>query len=145
MAIILPKEIKSAKKREFRLKNLEKIKAYNRTWNENHREHNRKINKFWYENFWKKGIKKPRLSTSIKKVWDITLEQYNEILDSQNGVCAICKEKPIEGKNLFIDHNHETGKVRGLLCNHCNLGIGNLKENEYIFLESIKYLKKYSL
>jgi len=51
--------------------------------------------------------------------YGITTEQYNEMLASQHGVCKIC-HKPPKNKPLYVDHDHETGEVRGLLCAHCN-------------------------
>ncbi len=54
--------------------------------------------------------------------FDITLEDYNEILYNQNGCCAICDAHHTEFKKaLAVDHCHETGRIRGLLCNGCNL------------------------
>jgi oligoribonuclease NrnB/cAMP/cGMP phosphodiesterase (DHH superfamily) len=57
--------------------------------------------------------------------YGITIEQYNNMLEEQNFVCPICKEPPKENnKRLHIDHNHDTGEVRGLLCSKCNGALG---------------------
>ena len=86
----------------------------------------------------------------IKK-YGINIDQFNEMLKKQNNVCAICGQPEIRrykshGKEgicyLHIDHNHNTQKVRGLLCSKCNLGISNFLENTEIMLKAIKYLKK---
>lgn len=83
------------------------------------------------------------------KKYDINYKEYLKILRKQNGLCAICKkpEKIItKGEKvclLAVDHNHETGKVRGLLCYKCNISIGHLEENITILKNAIKYLKKY--
>lgn len=65
------------------------------------------------------------------KNFDLTLEQYNEMLTAQGGKCATCKRPQSEFKrNFAVDHNHTTGKVRGLLCIQCNLhvtGFDNMK------------------
>lgn len=61
----------------------------------------------------------------------------------QNGVCAICNQININGRKLSVDHNHKTGKFRGLLCLKCNLAIGYLQEDVSLFEKSIEYLKKY--
>lgn len=59
--------------------------------------------------------------SALKKNYGITLEQYNEILVSQNYSCAWCGRHEDEfPKKLAVDHNHETGDIRGLLCNYCN-------------------------
>jgi hypothetical protein len=70
---------------------------------------------------------------------DITHEVYTEMYSKQNGKCIICEN---EFKTLCVDHNHTTGKVRGLLCRQCNIGISALKENEQNFIKAIKYLKE---
>lgn len=71
---------------------------------------------------------------SLKKLYDMTPEHYNELLKIQNGVCCIClqEEKLIKsnGRNfLSVDHSHSTGEIRGLLCNTCNVAIGKLETN----------------
>lgn len=53
--------------------------------------------------------------------YNITIEEYDRLLDLQNGHCALCPMTPeMNGKRLYIDHNHTTKKIRGLLCIHCN-------------------------
>ena len=61
----------------------------------------------------------------------------------QNGCCAICKgEEPSDFKGrLSIDHDHSSGKIRGLLCMKCNSGLGMFNDDEDILLNAIKYLK----
>jgi hypothetical protein len=73
----------------------------------------------------------------LKKRWGISLDEFNKMVKFQNGKCAICKINP---EILHIDHNHESGKVRSLLCNQCNRGIGYLKESPRIFQAAIKYI-----
>lgn len=71
--------------------------------------------------------------------YGITEEQYQEMLVSQEGKCAICSrvlQRP------HVDHDHATGHVRGLLCDNCNRGIGHLQENTEVLAAAIKYLKK---
>ena len=59
----------------------------------------------------------------------------------QENLCAICGGKEIANRGLCVDHNHSTGKVRGVLCLNCNAGIGNFRENIDVMLNAIKYLK----
>lgn len=75
--------------------------------------------------------------------YGITTAEYNEILTSQGGVCAICGGAPDKErwKKLAIDHNHSTGIVRGLLCSKCNKGIGSLRDNVELLFKAIEYLK----
>lgn len=75
---------------------------------------------------------------SLKK-YGLTEKDYQILLDSQNGVCAICKQICQRSKGLSVDHCHKTGKVRGLLCSSCNLALGNIKENVTYMRNMIKY------
>lgn len=82
----------------------------------------------------------------LRTLYGITVEEYDNILLSQNNACAICLGQNVVrfGKPLkfAVDHNHETGKVRGLLCDSCNRGIGHLKELTNM-QRAITYLEKY--
>lgn len=70
----------------------------------------------------KKG-KHTFMKSALKCRYNITLDQYDEIFEQQNGVCAICGEPEIK-KRLSVDHDHKTGKIRGLLCQRCNFNLG---------------------
>jgi len=72
----------------------------------------------------------------LKARYNLTPEQYSDLLNKQNGVCAVCQEE----KKLHIDHCHETGKVRGLLCPECNHGLGNFKDSIKLLENAIGYL-----
>lgn len=76
----------------------------------------------------------------INKKYDIDPEQYETMLKSQEGLCAICATG---GMKLYVDHNHDTGNVRGLLCRECNSGIGFLKDSIEVTLGAVEYLKKW--
>ena len=70
------------------------------------------------------------------------------MLADQDGTCAICNKKNKMKKSkkdayqLSVDHNHDTGEIRGLLCMNCNFGIGNFKDSIEILKEAIKYLER---
>ena len=88
----------------------------------------------------------------LKIAYGITLEQYNNLLNEQNGVCAICglpetsfDKRTKKVRLLSVDHNHQLQKVRGLLCNNCNNGLGRFLDDEQNLLKAIKYLKKYTM
>lgn len=74
----------------------------------------------------------------IKKRYGITIEQWKEIEKNQNFLCNICLKK----ERLFVDHCHSTGKIRGLLCYHCNFGIGHFRDSLNLLKEAIVYLEK---
>lgn len=72
----------------------------------------------------------------------ITLKQYDKLLEKQNNKCKICGTKIPGGRGRFhIDHNHSTGKIRGLLCMNCNRMLGHAKDNIEVLAKAIIYLK----
>lgn len=82
-----------------------------------------------------------RRNTVLKR-YGTTSQEYDKLLEFQQGGCAICRQPPEEGKNLSVDHNHETNEIRGLLCRNCNLVLGYSKENENILWNTLEYLKR---
>ena len=80
---------------------------------------------------------------ALRNAYGISLEEYDNMLESQLGCCAICSMTPEEnGRRLDVDHCHETGKVRGLLCHNCNSMLGLAKDNISILLDAVKYLEE---
>lgn len=83
----------------------------------------------------------------LKHKYNMTLEEYNSKLNSQNGCCAICganNPQNNQHKHLYVDHNHTTGKVRGLLCHPCNTTIGASLEDLERLSKAIEYLKAHN-
>jgi hypothetical protein len=123
------KERYSEVRREYHSINREKINA------------NKKV--------WKEANPDKVKNQHLLKKFGITLEQFNEMLAKQNGVCAICEKPetlihPKSGKiqDLCVDHDHETGKVRGLLCTCCNKAIGLLNDSKELVEKAAKYLER---
>jgi Recombination endonuclease VII len=89
----------------------------------------------------------PRSDGHRAERYGITEAQYKCILSLQHGACAICRLpetcKGSKGKvrPLTVDHDHRTGEVRGLLCNKCNVGIGNLRDSVLLLQSAIAYLE----
>jgi hypothetical protein len=75
-----------------------------------------------------------------KHRYKLTQEEYDALIAKALGECAICKERPPEGKRLVIDHNHLTNKIRGLLCHNCNAGLGFFKDSSHRLREAVRYL-----
>ena len=78
------------------------------------------------------------------KRYNISKEDYLNKVENQNNCCKICGGKNIDGK-LFIDHDHATGKVRDLLCRHCNSGIGFFKDNIENMRKAIEYINYHNM
>ncbi len=78
----------------------------------------------------------------LKEKYGISVEDYTAMITAQGGGCAICGKIVFESK-LCVDHNHETGKVRALLCKQCNLILGLAKDQPEILISATTYLKKY--
>src|SRR5207248_1961528 len=86
-----------------------------------------------------------------KRVFGLTLQERDTIIERQDGKCAICgqvprlSDKPQNGRRdaLCVDHCHRSGKVRGLLCDDCNRGLGSFKDDVTTLRRAIKYLKEY--
>lgn len=81
----------------------------------------------------------------LPRLYGITEDQYNAMRERQKFSCALCgihedawwEERQ---RRLFVDHDHKTGKVRGLLCGHCNTGLGNFKDDVKVLNRAIEYL-----
>lgn len=80
---------------------------------------------------------------SLKKHYGITVDEFDRMLGVQSG-CAICHTDVPDGKNWHVDHDHVSGKVRGVLCHSCNLMIGMSKEDTDILSSAISYLRHHS-
>lgn len=84
------------------------------------------------------------LEYQMKKNYGIGFFEYDAMFKKQNGLCAICDAPPPNHhkKRLNIDHCHTSGRVRGLLCDACNRGIGLLKDSPDLMLKAISYLAR---
>lgn len=111
--------------RDWRAKNPEKVRKWNRRWTEENRttERNR--------------------VDHLQHKYGLTLEQYDAMLASQNGACKICNSFTPGGTSgrFHVDHDHTTGKIRGLLCHHCNIGLGHFKDDISTLAKAIAYLQ----
>ena len=87
-------------------------------------------------------MKAQRWATNLRRWYGLTPAKYQEMLEAQNGLCAICKARPEDSTHgkLFVDHCATTGRIRGLLCNHCNAGIGHFLHENQRMLSAIAYL-----
>ncbi len=88
--------------------------------------------------------KRHRANINLKSSYGITLDDYNKMFSNQNGCCLICGVHQSKlSKSLNVDHCHSSNKIRGLLCNICNQGLGLFKDNIGNLYKAIDYLKKH--
>lgn len=93
------------------------------------------------------GVEVARRSTrkaQMKRTYGITLDDYDKMVADRGGACDICGCVPTEDthkKSLCVDHDHETGEIRGLLCSACNAAIGLFKDDPAVLSKAIAYLK----
>lgn len=131
----------------YRRLNPDRVREISRRSNEKRRSNPEVVIKIReYQKLYRESNKEKLRDAERQRKFGITKQKYAELFLSQNGVCAIC-EKPETAtrkgvvKALAVDHCHETGKIRGLLCSDCNTGIGKLKEDRKILISAIRYLK----
>ena len=81
--------------------------------------------------------------SALKYLYGLTMQDVQKMLKRQHYRCAICrKQLPHKwGKGMAIDHDHQTGEVRGILCSHCNTGIGMFKDNPETTRKAARYLE----
>ena len=86
-----------------------------------------------------KKLKIQNRKSDLKRKYNISLGEYDELLNKQKKVCAICNKNP-SNINLSVDHCHDSNNIRGLLCSECNFGLGNFKDSIKLLKKAIKYL-----
>lgn len=100
---------------------------------------------------WKKSnpeaVKSNYRTIHLRNNFGITTEEFEEMSERQGNVCAICKEPATRGGvgwRLSVDHHHSTGRIRGLLCDSCNVSIGRFKDSPTLLRKAADYLEKHT-
>ena len=84
-----------------------------------------------------------RKDMNLRYHYNMSLGEYEDILRDQEGICAICGKNPDDFERAFaVDHDHETGKVRGILCPDCNRGLGGFHDNLELLEKAVEYIRK---
>jgi hypothetical protein len=135
---IVNRERGNAMARAWRAKNKDRVKAHNAAWVAAHTPEER-------SEYGRKAYRRHRRAHHLNKKFGLTAEQYEVMVVAQNGHCAICTEEDRPDKRLAVDHNHKTGKIRALLCDRCNRGIGYFYENSALLRKSADYLDSHNL
>ena len=114
----------------FKAKNPEKIKEYSKKYYRKNKDELSKKRKEYHD----KNL------TYLNK-YGLSKDEYTEMLEKQDHKCKICNTplKDLKAR-LHVDHNHLTGKVRGLLCRACNHGVGNFKDDVFLLQRAINYI-----
>ena len=123
-----PENVRASRKKWRDKQDQEELKAYNRAANMKSRKKNPKASRAAVRN------------SFLKSTYGIDEKEYQRLLALQNGACAICKERCSTWSRLSVDHDHNTGRVRGLLCNQCNRAIGLLRDNPRLLMLAAEYL-----
>jgi hypothetical protein len=133
--------------------------AYNRTWQRKNPEKLRKNRKKYYERHqerlraekaeWQRAHPEQAQDAHLRRTFGITLDQYRGLQEKQGGKCAVCDQEETavdkrtgKVRRLHVDHSHQSGAVRGLLCTRCNLGLGFLQEDPKIIKSLLQYLDR---
>jgi hypothetical protein len=131
-----------AKAAKYREEHREEVRARTREWNKLNagrvREYQRKYS---FTEAGRRRLRKNQHESKCRK-YGLSPEKYAEMALAQGGVCAICGAGTTEKRpKLSIDHDHDTGVVRGLLCNNCNIGIGHFFDDKERLVKAIAYLE----
>jgi hypothetical protein len=119
---------------------------YSGQWNRKNKD---RYNENWRVHYGRNSVGRRRRSKAqdLKKLYGMTLDDYDIMLEDQAGVCAICgREERAKSaiddatKDLAVDHNHTTGKIRGLLCSSCNRGLGYFGDDINRLNAAINYM-----
>lgn len=120
----------SERQKKWRADHPEKVREYSRRY--------LKKNKDRLAELRKENPKTPDFTRAsmLKYRYGLTVDQYEKMVEDQDGRCKICTRE----SKLFVDHCHETGKIRGLLCNPCNAGMGYLQDDPVVLNAALQYL-----
>lgn len=113
----------------------EYMRAYNRRVKESPEQHRKRLLRK------RRRYKTHDRAVHYERRYGITEDCYRTMLEEQGGVCAVCFASP-SGRRLDVDHCHDTGEVRGLLCNRCNQALGLLQDDEDRLRRAIEYINK---
>lgn len=126
--------------KRWRAANLDRAKETAQKWRISHREYIKERSKREYD---------ANRDRHLRKIYNISLDEYNKLSDEQGGICAVCggvETYRTRGRinALSVDHSHTSNKNRGLLCGQCNTGLGNFRDNPELLSAAADYLDKWA-
>lgn len=136
------KQSQASKRRQREHRDVEKYRAYWRAYMKRYRaEHGEKYRA--KQRAWtRKNPERARLQ-QVRSEYGLTNEQYQALVTAQHGKCAVCGGGPSK-RALHVDHDHQTGAVRGLLCRACNQGLGQFKDDIALMMRAVEYLSRHA-
>lgn len=134
------RECGCAQSREWHAANRDQANANSRAWHAANKEWVAARGKRWYE-----ANSEQVMDSRLQRTYGISRSEYDEMLEVQDSCCAICGKTVVEeGRRLAVDHNHETGENRGLLCGRCNPGLGYFMHDPELLCSAIAYLERWT-
>lgn len=123
--------------RQYRAKNKAKLAEYVRVWKQNNRDRVRAYAQPAYDPV------KAR-AKGLRRKFGLTVAAFEAMRAAQDNKCAVCATATPGGRGTWhVDHDHATGKIRQLLCQNCNIGLGNFQDNPLLLEKAAKYLRKH--
>lgn len=141
------KEKEKQRHREYNKTHKKEIRTYQKRYYQSHKEELKPYHREYYLNH--KESESDHSKSLRPKKYGLTPDEYSDLLKSHDGVCAICgKQETAKAyktdniRQLSIDHDHTTGKVRGLLCSKCNLMVSHADDSPSILRKAADYLER---
>lgn len=120
---------------------LDRIKA-KKSYHKNHEENKRRQREF-KKKLWDAMSPEERQDFNLRRTYGVSLQEKNEMLERQGGVCAICGTGIPGSRGWQLDHCHNKKHVRGILCHGCNTGLGLFKDSPEALRKAIEYLERF--
>lgn len=147
MEVLTAREKKAAYMKAWREANRDQVKANLQRWKAENKEAQAEYQKKYHAEYRERdGVQQIFRERHLRKNYRLTTEDFNDLWNKQKGKCGACSvdmsPRGREGDSVCVDHNHETGMVRWLLCRSCNHGIGCLKDCPEVMERAAKYLRE---
>ena len=134
--------------RDYNAKNRDKIREGHRRWQDNNPGRMQAYRKAYHAKRLADdldAVRAEQRAAWLAHRYGLTPTDHAEMIAAQENRCAVCGDEPAEGKALHIDHNHESGAVRGLLCGHCNRAIGLFRDDADVIEQAAAYLRHFEV
>jgi hypothetical protein len=115
-------------------KAIERVRVWQKANRDRVNESNRRLNST-------PERKRKQRDSYYRRTFGMSADEFDAMLEAQGGVCALCGERPEREASLHVDHCHETGAVRGILCLSCNQGLGKFRESAELLERAAAYLR----